>query len=549
MLRNGDALLDPPTREIGTRRDARGRSSLSPDHVAFYHRLGGRLLREAGLSGRREAATAAVEVFRDATEFAPNDPSLCNGYGASLVALARLQSHADSVSALTRAVGAFEVASDKAKRQTAPRAAWIRYAINLAMALWMRGERTGDSDGTARAVDILQSVAIELSPSSAYWSHVQDNLGNALMVLGRIADAIKAYEAALRGRQLAAERARALNNLGTAHAEGGRHAQALKCFREALALQKRDQIPLAWALTEHNLANALLQDALSRQRSARLGKQLRASIDASRAALEVRSRARTPFDWAITTASMANAELSLGTYLCTARAPPDRRNGIDRIRSSISLYKEALVELSTADFKKTLRNLQIALQVLAGCCGNEASISEVEAHRLDILQLAERCGFDDLVQEFGVHRQQRSATGDNKNPNLPATLPFGLRWPAETYSEAHKKRRENVVEYLRRVWLPLIRAGLVDLRTLRERDPSAAKGVDNFRQQRDPRTGQRRELPPDLHIPTKKEINDRLAQTISAPGDRPARLDWALRARSRRDKMKETHSGSGATSL
>ncbi len=50
----------------------------------------------------------------------------------------------------------------------------------------------------------------------------------------------------------------------------------------------------------------------------------------------------------------------------------------------------------------------------------------------------------------------------------------------------------------------------------------------------DPVTGERRTLPTQLHLPTKKELNDRLAASIDDPGDRPARLDWALRSRARR---------------
>ena len=41
-------------------------------------------------------------------------------------------------------------------------------------------------------------------------------------------------------------------------------------------------------------------------------------------------------------------------------------------------------------------------------------------------------------------------------------------------------------------------------------------------------------LPPQLHVPTKKELNDKLTASIHDPGDRPARLDWALRSRARR---------------
>ena len=122
---------------------------------------------------------------------------------------------------------------------------------------------------------------------------------------------------------------------------------------------------------------------------------------------------------------------------------------------------------------------------------------------------------------------------------VPPSLPAGLQWPGEVYAQASKERGENIVQFLTRVWQPLIQAGAVDLRTLRARDPSAAKAVDNYQQRRDPATGLRCRLPPELHIPTKREVNDRLAAGIAHAGDRPARLDWALRSRARRDRLKE----------
>jgi hypothetical protein len=79
----------------------------------------------------------------------------------------------------------------------------------------------------------------------------------------------------------------------------------------------------------------------------------------------------------------------------------------------------------------------------------------------------------------------------------------------------------------------------VDLRTLRTRDPSAAKAVDNYQQRRDPATGLRCKLPAELDIPTKREVNDRLAAGIAHAGDRPARLDWALRSRARRQSKEK----------
>jgi hypothetical protein len=69
------------------------------------------------------------------------------------------------------------------------------------------------------------------------------------------------------------------------------------------------------------------------------------------------------------------------------------------------------------------------------------------------------------------------------------------------YAQAHKARGENIVQFLSRVWLKLIQAGIVDLRIPRAKDPSAA--------------------------------------SIHDPGDRPARLDWALRSRAHRAEIRK----------
>ena len=162
------------------------------------------------------------------------------------------------------------------------------------------------------------------------------------------------------------------------------------------------------------------------------------------------------------------------------------------IRRAVQLYGEASPDLTASDRDKTERNAALAREILG-----------------------------------------RVSKGAAKLPPLPV----GMAWPNETYAEAHRRRREGIVQFLERVWQPLVLTGLVDLRTLRARDPSAAKGAfDNFKRRIDPTTGQPGRLPPHLDIPTKKQLNDRAAQAIAAPGDRPARLDWALRARRRRVK-------------
>lgn len=481
-----------------------GRAELHPrPNASAYHLVGGHLLRIATHDARAQAAFAAAEIFRTAVREIPDDTSLHNALGGALLATTRFQSGAAGLDYLAEAEQALQTAITLAERQSAQDAVRLRYTINLAMARWIRGERSDDGAIIEQAVQTLRSIAQELPASSPYWAHVHDNMGNALMAQGHAGEAVAAYEAALAGRQSASERARSLNNLGTALAELKNWRSASQSYRDALALLPPDEFPLTRALAQHNLATALLQEALASAAPKTRQHILSDAITAFEAALQVRQQAQTPLDWAVTTVNLADAQLAL------AAGAPDRAASLARIRSAIDNYKAALAELTPSDVTKTLHNLRIAWEMLAKVAGAAAAKPEIAAHQRD-------------VQAF----------------TKPTALPASLDWPTETYASARHARNENIVEFLTRVWLPLIKVGAVDLRTLRLRDPSAAKAINNFRQRIDPRTGERRQLPPELDIPTKKQVNDRLAATVSDPGQRPARLDWALRSRIRRERVK-----------
>jgi tetratricopeptide (TPR) repeat protein len=541
--RDGPALLDP---EPQTRTGRFGRLNRndrsSPDDIGSYYRVGRRLLEVAVRTRRIEAASAAVEVFRGATERVTDDAALRNGLGAALLERARLERDTQAVTSLQEAMRAFQAASALAARQATPRAVGLRYEINTAMILWMLGERTQDTKHAGKAVHILQSVANELSKSSAHWSHVQDNLGNALMALGHTAAAIAAYQAALEGHQAAMERGRSLNNLATAYAAQARFAEACQTYRDALSLQPRDQVPLDWARTQHNLASALLQEALASAQPQLVGRQLAQAIEAFEAARGRGKGRDVPPDWGIVTANLAGAYLSLGAHLCAREARPAGRTGARHIRRAIELYKQSLPELTQAEATRTIQNIVVALRMLQKISDHEQAAAEIRDHQAALISLAARHGLEqlvDLISRESDDRPVAAATPRETDVVAGSPLPAGLQWPGETYAQARKAGGEDIVAFLSRVWLPLIEAGVVDLRTLRMKDPSAAKAIDNFTRKIDPVTGQRRRLPPQLHIPTMREINDRLAASIPDAGARPARLDWALRSRARRARERK----------
>jgi tetratricopeptide (TPR) repeat protein len=523
LARDTAALLDPDAEaEDGGDGLAAPHGRVRADEIAAYSRVGRQLVGVAARTGRYPVASAAVEVFRIAVVRAEGDPSLQNGLGAALLECARLQAGTAALASLAEAAGAFRNASSLAVRQRAPRAAAMRYEMNLAMVLWMQGEREQDTARIETAVGKLRAIAAAFADAPAHRSHLHDNLGNALMALGQTEPAIAAYRAALDGHQSATERGRSLNNLGTAFAALGRHAEAGRAYREALALQPRDAVPLAWARTQHNLGTTLLREAVASAQPAIVGKRVPQAIKAFGAARDLRHRLGSRLDWAVSTTNLASATVSLGVHLHTGDNGRDDPRAADRIRHAIGLYAEAAPELDAADLRQTIGNVAAAVRILRQVSRNAAITDETRDHLAALAPLAAGLGLPDLA----AFQKDRIET--------PSPAPPALAWPTETYAQAHRTRGEDIVAFLSRVWLPLIEAGLVDMRVLRARDPSAAKGVDNFKQKIDPATGTRRDLPAHLHLPTKREVNDRLAASIAAPGDRPARLDWALRSRARR---------------
>jgi tetratricopeptide (TPR) repeat protein len=278
------------------------------------------------------------------------------------------------------------------------------------------------------------------------------------------------------------------------------------------------------------MATALLRAALTAKQPERGVGKLQASVAAFRSALEIRQRERTPFDWAITVVNMARAMVSLGTHLGTSADASRRQPALGHVREAIGLYREALDQLADADLEETANNLLVALQVLRRLSSDDATREEIRQYHGELLSFVTRHGLSAVADEI---RRTMPASAETR-----PSLPVGLQWPSESYAQARKERGENIAQFLTRVWLPVIKLGAVDMRSLRALDPSAAKAIDNFQQSRDPVTGLRRRLPAELDIPTKREVNDRLAASIAHPGDRPARLDWALRSRARRARIK-----------
>jgi hypothetical protein len=95
-------------------------------------------------------------------------------------------------------------------------------------------------------------------------------------------------------------------------------------------------------------------------------------------------------------------------------------------------------------------------------------------------------------------------------------LPPGLSWPKGDYGDSPEGQGQgNVVDYLRRVWLPILEVGrrdkrcYVDRRIIADYYPGIISAIGNFRRP-DKVTGVRKEIPENLRFPTEKQVNDSL---------------------------------------
>ena len=190
---------------------------------------------------------------------------------------------------------------------------WARLRAALATALLNCpiGDRKAQ---VAEAIDALRDALLVLDPTMPERARALNNLGqaHAQAVWGQgdshLEAAISTYEEALGlhpGLALPTERAQTLNNLANAYVQRERGLvqenldRAIELYREALVLLSRDEHPLEWAHVQTNLGLALTQ----RNRS----DDLDLAIEAFRGACRVLAASAAPVEWAVAQTQMGNA--------------------------------------------------------------------------------------------------------------------------------------------------------------------------------------------------------------------------------------------------
>jgi len=158
-------------------------------------------------------------------------------------------------------------------------------------------------------------------------------------------------------------------------------AQAVQAYRAALEVRTKADLPQDWAGTQNNLGNALL-DQGERSSGTQATELLAQAVQAFRAALEVYTKADLPQDWAKTQNNLGNALLDQG----------ERSSGVqatELLAQAVQAYRAALEVRTKADLPQdwaaTQNNLGVVLknqgERSSGAQATELLAQAVQAYR------------------------------------------------------------------------------------------------------------------------------------------------------------------------
>jgi tetratricopeptide (TPR) repeat protein len=264
-----------------------------------------------------------------------------------------------------------------------------QYQKERASVLEDLGREFGDNAALEQAIKLYETTILALAPRTERpddWATAQNNLGNALGVLGQrqrgtrmLERSITAFENALSERsrdRLPLDWAATQNNLGNAlgilaQRQGDTEMleKAIEAFESALEIRTQEKTPQDWATTQNNLGAALLTLGQRKKDT----KILKKSVDAYKNVLQEWTRERVPLEWAMTLNN-------LGTAL---RAIGEHRKGPRTLEQAVAAYRSALAERGRErvprDWAMTQNNLGAALQKLGERQGDSRILAEAVA--------------------------------------------------------------------------------------------------------------------------------------------------------------------------
>jgi tetratricopeptide (TPR) repeat protein len=325
------------------------------------------------------ALQEAIVFYRIALNLAPGAPmslewgSTVNELGNALGRLGTRESEtATAVTTLRQAVAAYHAALAVATREWAPRD-WATTQNNLGNALKSIAEREHE---TATAIAMLQQAvaafraALEVRTREGApleWAQTQSNLGNVLTRLG--------------GRETGTETV----------------ASAVTAYTQALRVYVRERYPREWADTTNNLGGALallggLELAAPGERE-RGTATLQRAVEACRAALEVRTHERFPWDWAMTQDNLGATLLVLG----------ELESGTATLENAVAAFAEALQvrtrERAPRDWARSF-GLQGAALILIAVRKNDAALAKKATEQVEAAYETKHATGDDSFDAY-----------------------------------------------------------------------------------------------------------------------------------------------------
>lgn len=465
------------------------------------------LRRVASQLGRVDAARMAVALLHEAGAVLAEQADAQNELGLAHVMLGELTS---STEEFERARCAYDLALKAADTLPPAQALAFRLRVqtNQAVVLWNLGRLTDDTPRReqlfAEAATMLRTTIRAMpegpGPGRIDWPRAMDNLGLVLLDQDKIVEAIAAFESARDAWADPNERARTLNNLGTAYTKAGRFEDALNAYDQALLLQPEATHPLAWGYTKHNRGLALFEkaqieyvDKHTPQKGYELFEQARTELTAAR---EKRRLDWAPTLWASTTFALGDV------YQQIAKA----ENNAQTMRHARDLYNQAIPYLSKSEQELTIFRLvginlfinQTMIEFIMPSDKNifkdfEALLSAHGVPRSDwgktLVEMAAHWGGKELVAPV--------ASGDATEASATPALQLPAKAP-KLY--AQRPKGQNIIDFLRdpEGWGPYVKACVLSRPDLNRLDPQAYNALAKW-------LHFNKTLPPDLRVPSKSE--------------------------------------------
>ncbi|MGE3928850.1 MAG: hypothetical protein AB7G05_01725 [Hyphomonadaceae bacterium] len=329
---------------------------------------------------------------------------------------------------------------------------WARAQLSVARRL-LASNQSGD---LAEAADCYRAAltVITRARDEIQWGRITHWLGDVLVKLDHLEEAITYYEAALEVRTAAADpeiwvstataHANAVYNLGVQRGDTAMHLAAIEGYREIARVRTREIAPEEWATTQYNLGNAL--HALD---NAAFPESERQAADAYRASLQVRTREANPIAWASSLNGLGNALMEL--------------DGGDRaayVQEALGAYRDALSAYSRErdaeawaiaqnNYANALSSAgdRASLQTAADALRGALQVFSPETSRGSYLTAQENLGrvLDRLVLE---HRDDESRAAA-----VEAWRSAAAHTPADTQLRAWRIRQYNLAMALTRLYM------------------------------------------------------------------------------------------------